>query len=107
MAGVSPGAVLVFMLAGPASNIAAVGMVHKELGRRALVAYLGTVSTISVAAGLLLDQLVSLFNWEISGGQAHQHSMLPEWLAGAALVVLAVAAIKPLRQQTFDRWLNA
>lgn len=107
MAGVSPGAVLVFMLAGPASNIAAVGMVHKELGRRALVAYLGTVSTISIAAGLLLDQLVSLFNWEISGGQAHQHSMLPEWLAVAALVVLAAAAIKPLRQQTFGRLLNA
>ena len=51
MAGVSPGAVLVFMLAGPASNIAAVGMVHKELGRRALVAYLGTVSTISNTGG--------------------------------------------------------
>ncbi len=107
MAGVSPGAVLVFMLAGPASNIAAVGMVHKELGRRALLVYLGTVSTISIAAGLALDQLVAAFQWQISGSQAHHHSMLPEWLAIAALLVLAAAAIPPLRQRTLSRWLAA
>lgn len=107
MAGVSPGAVLVFMLAGPASNIAAVGMVHKELGRRALLAYLGTVSGISIAAGLVLDKLIAIFNWEISTSQAHQHSMLPEWLAVAALVLLSIAAIKPLRRLSLERWLSA
>ncbi|WP_288364566.1 SO_0444 family Cu/Zn efflux transporter, partial [uncultured Spongiibacter sp.] len=66
LAGVSPGAVLVFMLAGPASNIAAVGMVYKELGQRALIAYLGTVSTLSIAAGLILDALIAQFGWEIA-----------------------------------------
>ncbi|MGL5250920.1 MAG: SO_0444 family Cu/Zn efflux transporter, partial [Enterovibrio sp.] len=34
LAGISPGAVLVFMLAGPATNIATVGMVRAELGAR-------------------------------------------------------------------------
>ena len=36
--GVSPGAVLVFMLVGPATNIATVALVKRELGRRALYA---------------------------------------------------------------------
>lgn len=105
LAGVSPGAVLVFMLAGPASNIAAVGMVYKELGRRALLAYLGTVSTISIAAGLLLDALIAHFGWEIQVAHGHHSAMLPEWLALSALLLLAVAAIKPLRQRSLDRLL--
>ncbi|MEC8208621.1 MAG: SO_0444 family Cu/Zn efflux transporter, partial [Pseudomonadota bacterium] len=40
LSGVSPGAVLVFMLAGPATNIATLGVVGKELGKRAVFAYL-------------------------------------------------------------------
>ncbi len=107
LAGVSPGAVLVFMLAGPASNIAAVGMVHKELGRRALLAYLGTVSAISIAAGLILDELIAVFGWQISAGHSHQHAMLPQWLSLIALLLLALAAIKPLREHTLSRWLSA
>ena len=38
--GVSPGAALVFMLVGPATNIATVALVKSELGNRALTAYL-------------------------------------------------------------------
>ena len=34
--GVSPGATLVFMLVGPATNIATIGLVRNELGNRAL-----------------------------------------------------------------------
>ena len=107
LAGVSPGAVLVFMLAGPASNIAAVGMVHKELGRRALLAYLGTVSTISIAAGLLLDALIVQFGWEISVAHGSHRAMLPQWLAVTSLLLLTVAAIKPLRRQSLDRLLTS
>ena len=105
LAGVSPGAVLVFMLAGPASNIAAVGMVHKELGRRALLAYLGTVSTISIAAGLILDALIAQFGWEINVAHGNHAAVLPQWLAIGSLLLLTVAAIKPIRQRSLDRWL--
>ncbi|WP_417766096.1 SO_0444 family Cu/Zn efflux transporter [Spongiibacter tropicus] len=107
LAGVSPGAVLVFMLAGPASNIAAVGMVYKELGQRALIAYLGTVSTLSIAAGLILDALIAQFGWEIAVAHGSHSAMLPQWIAIGSLLLLAVAAVKPLRQRSLDRLLAA
>ena len=40
LAGISPGAALVFMLAGPATNIATLMVVKNELGFRSLIGYL-------------------------------------------------------------------
>lgn len=53
--GLSPGAALVFLLAGPATSIASLSVVGKLLGRRTLVAYLASILTVAIAAGLLLD----------------------------------------------------
>lgn len=53
--GVSPGSVLVFMLTGPATNLATLGILGKELGKHALVAYLTGVVVTAIAMGLLLD----------------------------------------------------
>ncbi|TPE53333.1 permease [Maribrevibacterium harenarium] len=64
-AGVSPGAVLVFMLAGPATNIATLGMVNKLLGRRALWAYLTGVLACALGFGYLVDWLFSTFDGAI------------------------------------------
>ena len=53
--GLSPGAALVFLLAGPATSIASLSVVGKLLGRRTLVAYLGSILIVAITAGLLLD----------------------------------------------------
>ena len=55
--GLSPGAALVFLLAGPATSIASLTIVGKLLGRRSMVAYLLSIIVIAIAAGLLLDQI--------------------------------------------------
>ncbi|MFL3646676.1 MAG: SO_0444 family Cu/Zn efflux transporter, partial [Cellvibrionales bacterium] len=55
--GVSPGATLVFMLVGPATNIATIGLVKTELGNRALAAYLTSVVGVSFAFGYLTNFL--------------------------------------------------
>ena len=45
-AGISPGAALVFMLTGPATNIATMGVIKEQLGTRSLIAYLvGVIGT--------------------------------------------------------------
>ncbi len=59
LAGVSPGAILVFMLTGPATNIATLGALSKELGKKAMLAYLSGVILGAVASGMLLDMLLS------------------------------------------------
>ena len=53
--GLSPGAALVFLLAGPATNVATMLVVGRDLGRRALVLYLATISVASVLFGLAVD----------------------------------------------------
>lgn len=54
--GFSPGMVLVFMLVGPATNIATLSVVKKLLGNLATVRYLLVIVIVSVLAGLLVDQ---------------------------------------------------
>lgn len=53
--GVSPGAALVFLIAGPATNIATITTLGKLLGRRTIVIYLGSIMLVSWISGYLLD----------------------------------------------------
>lgn len=54
-AGMTPGAVLVFLLAGPATNVASFVVLGRELGRRGLIVYLLGIAVGSVAFGLVFD----------------------------------------------------
>ncbi len=54
-AGFSPGAALVFLMAGPATNAATMAAVRKTLGGRAFLGYMSAIILVSLAAGLLLD----------------------------------------------------
>ncbi|MCB5162797.1 SO_0444 family Cu/Zn efflux transporter [Marinomonas algarum] len=96
LAGVAPGAVLVFMLAGPATNIATLGVVAKELGKRALVGYLGGVLGGALIFGYLVDIAVMHFNIAIVPQIGPEHELTPVWLTvstGALLGLLMVISI--------------
>ncbi len=53
--GLSPGAALVFLLVGPATNAATIAVVGQLLGPWRLRIYLTSIIGVSLAAGLLLD----------------------------------------------------
>ncbi len=53
--GMSPGTAFVFLLAGPATNVATITMVARFLGKRSAAVYLGTISLCALGAGFLLD----------------------------------------------------
>jgi uncharacterized membrane protein YraQ (UPF0718 family) len=55
--GVSPGAALAFLLAGPATNAASIAVLGKYLGRRSLVIYLATILVFAVVGGVALNAL--------------------------------------------------
>ena len=55
MKGLSPGAALVMLMAGPAVNLASILVVHKALGRRFTWIYLMTIVVFAVLFGLLLN----------------------------------------------------
>ena len=55
--GLSPGAALVFLLAGPATNIGSLVVLLKVLGMRAVGVYLAAVAIMTLAAGFALNAL--------------------------------------------------
>lgn len=63
--GLDPGAVVIFMLAGPASNITTMLAVLRDLGGRALAAYLIVVAMVSLLTSFLIDALPK--TWLLSG----------------------------------------
>ena len=96
LSGVSPGAVLVFMLAGPATNIATLGVVGKELGKRAVFAYLIGVIGTALAFGFLTDYLVAQYGFMVAPMMGEEHEVLPHWLSLAAGIVLAILILRLL-----------
>jgi uncharacterized membrane protein YraQ (UPF0718 family) len=99
--GLTPGAALVFLMTGPATNAAAFVTIWKLLGGRTALAYIITVVGCAVAAGLLLDHIAIDLGVKV----IHQHQwMLPAWLKNISavilLAILAKACWRPLRQLT-------
>ena len=103
LAGVSPGAVLVFLLVGPATNIASFALIKQELGLKVTIVYLLGISVVSLAMGLLLEFILASQNWEIKASLGHAHAMLPAWLAWGSAVLLVFLAIRPLRKAILPR----
>ncbi len=58
-AGLSPGAALVFLVTGPATNAATIATVFKTMGRKAVGIYLTTLAACSLVAGWLLNRILS------------------------------------------------
>ena len=98
LAGVSPGAVLVFLLVGPATNIASFALIKQELGLKVTTMYLCGLAVLSLLMGLSLEWLLQLQGWQIEATLGHAHAMLPDVVTWGSALVLIFLAIKPLRR---------
>ncbi len=94
LAGVSPGAVLVFLLVGPATNIASFALLKRELGLKVTGMYLFGLSVLSLMMGLLLEWLLEVQNWQIEASLGEAHAMLPGMVSWASAFILIFLAIK-------------
>ena len=98
MAGVSPGVALVFLLVGPATNIAGLALVSRELGFKVTLVYLAGIAVVSVGMGLLLEYLLQATSWQVDVRLGEASMMLPMFLSWGSAIVLLVLAIRPLRR---------
>jgi len=83
--GMSPGAGLVFLLAGPATNTVTITVITKELGKRATVFYLLSISCASIIAGIVLNML-----WPTHGNLIYVQGakFMPDWVKVSSASVL-------------------
>jgi len=89
MKGVSPGAALVFLLTGPATNAITISTVIKTLGKKAATVYLLSISIISLLLGYILNIITIKYGFN-KIIMIHQHEMFPEWLKIAGSAVLCM-----------------
>ena len=94
--GLNPGAALVFLLAGPATNAATMGVVKKIFGGRALAIYLGMISVCSLAMGSLLDLTYKLLAIQPSVVMGKAAEVLPYGVELAAALILAALLARSL-----------
>lgn len=96
-AGLSPGAVLVFLLAGPATNVSTMGMIMQEMGKRTLALYVFSVTSAAIGLGYLLNWAVDTFGWQsliITAGGEHQHGGTTEAIYALCAVILGALMIR-------------
>jgi hypothetical protein len=96
--GVSPGAALVFLLAGPATNIASLTVLTGVLGKRATAIYLTTIAVSAVFFGLVVDQIYAGFGLSAQAMIGQASEIVPTWAGWIGTLILLFISIKPIFQ---------
>lgn len=92
LAGITPGAALVFMLTGPATNIATLMVIKNELGKKELAIYLASITLSAIASGLVLDYLMIEMDWHLSLQHGSHNEMLSLIHQASALTLAILIA---------------
>ena len=105
--GMTPGAALVLLMAGPATNLAAMLVITKVMGRRTLLGYLASIVTGALGFALIVDYLLPArwFAVGAAGPMAHccHGAQLPLWKYIAAGVLLLLVAAAFVRRRKTDK----
>lgn len=103
--GLSPGAALVLLIAGPATNMAAMLVINKVLGRRTLVIYLLSIIIGAISFGLIVDYLLPAQWFTPTGCGSHcglcSEANAPWWQTASSILfvsLLVIAFILRLRK---------
>lgn len=93
--GLSPGAALVFLLTGPATNVATVGLIRRNLGNRSMLIYLIAIMACAIAFGALVDAAAGVWPmWFLADGSRTAGEVLPVWLAFPLAVLICVLLVQ-------------
>ena len=107
--GVNPGAALVLLLVGPATNLGAVGVLYRQLGRRTVIVYLTTIIVVALVMGAVLNGLLRGSPSSLTT-RVLDEPLAPSWLKVIAAVTFLALGIGSVRRlgvvQRSARWLQ-
>ena len=89
--GVSPGAALIFLMTGPATNTGTIAIIVSQFGSRFASIYVAAVIAVTVVLGIAIDALIFAAGLAISVNLAASHApavQLLQW--GSALLLIAL-----------------
>lgn len=96
MKGVSPGAALVFLLVGPATNVTSLSVLTGILGKKSTLLYLSILSACAVLFGLGVDSFYHFAGISPRAIIGEASELIPKNVKLIAVVFLLVLSIKPL-----------
>jgi len=96
--GLSPGAALVFLLAGPATNAATISVVYGLFRKQTVAIYLASIAVCSLLMGLLLDQVYAWLGISARAVAGQAGEFIPEWLSVITAIGLLVLMLRSLVQ---------
>ncbi len=91
--GLNPGAALVFLLAGPATNIASISMISGLFGKKSLLIYLGSIAICSIVLGLFTDMLYYGMGISATATAGQAADIIPHYIQIGSAVILAALMI--------------
>ena len=97
--GVSPGAALVFLLVGPATNVTSLSVLLGILGKKSTIRYLIVLSAAAVLFGLCLDSVYTLLDIEPKAVIGEAADLVPLPVKIVSTIILLYFSIKP-----FSNW---
>ena len=97
--GLNPGAALVFLLAGPATNAATMGVVKTLFNTRALGIYLCMISLCALSMGFTLDFIYTFLDIEASAVIGQPSEMVPYAVQLTCASVLTIIMISNVLRQ--------
>ena len=97
MKGLTPGAALVLLMAGPACNMASILVINKTLDRKSLVLYLVSIITMAILWGHVVDYLLPAewFQMALSVGRCCIEEST-SWLNWSSTIVLGLLLLNAL-----------
>jgi len=105
--GMSPGAALVLLMAGPATNMATIAMVGGMLGKRTLGIYLGSIAVCTLLAAFAIDFIYSWLGISAKAAAgAAATELVPVWLEWMAAAVLSVLIARVFWKRAQAGWQN-
>ncbi len=100
LAGLTPGAALVFLMTGPATNAASFVTIWKVLGKVTAITYLATVAGCALLGGILLDYIAAGVDFEIAARPGWMMPSAVKYISAVVLLAVLTFAILGKRKQT-------
>ncbi len=100
--GMSPGAALVFLLVGPATNITSISILYGILGKKGTAVYLLALSFFSVLSGLILDYVYNIIGVSPMAIIGKAAELIPPYLMTASATILLIFFVINLTKKNRD-----
>ena len=96
-AGLSPGAALVFLITGPATNAATLTTLWEIIGKKQLIVFLITLALCALGAGALINLFSPTLGIAEQICHTHEHPSAADYLWAALLLAVLLKGILPER----------